>query len=183
MAGDTLIFMFFCTISFERVISFPPGFANFLASVEQLLDDIRRLENTNSVTVVESIVGRLQCAVDTTYQVTQRLDDDALIRDLSSLYQALFAILGSWENRWRHRSHCCDVLPIENSRVSTGQNDDLPQVGRPRIQVNNEQIECLRNLGFTWNVSNFGYVKRVENNTLAQVSRVRYMRRQVCQHK
>ena len=46
-------------------------------------------------------------------------------------------------------SHCCAVAPIENCRESSsGMN--LAQVGRLRIGVSSEQIECLWNMGFTW---------------------------------
>ena len=46
-------------------------------------------------------------------------------------------------------SHFCAVAPIENCReFSSGMN--FAQVGRPRIDVSGEQIECLRSLGFTW---------------------------------
>ena len=85
-----------------------PGFNNFLTSVEELL------VNTNSPAVVESIVSRLQCAVDTTHQLLQRVDNGATVRDLSTLYQELLAILERWENRGRHISHCCSVMSIRN---------------------------------------------------------------------
>ena len=43
----------------------------------------------------------------------------------------------------------CTVAPIENCRESSsGMN--LAQVGRLRIGESSEQIECLRNMGFTW---------------------------------
>ena len=65
-----------------------------------------------------------------------------------------------WENRGRHMSHCCAVVPIENCRESSsGMN--LAQVGRPRIDVSSEQIECLRSLGFTLAiVADFAYTTR-----------------------
>ena len=122
---------------------------DFLDSIEELLTDTERLMNTNNPTVIDSIVGRLQCAVDTTYQLLLRVDANAATRDLSTLYQELLAILERWENRGRHMSHCCAVAPIENCReFSSGMN--FAQVGRPRIDVSGEQIECLRSLGFTW---------------------------------
>ena len=79
-----------------------PGFNNFLASVEELLSGNERLMNKNSPAVVESIVSRLQCAVDTTHELLQRVDNGATVRDLSTLYQELLAILERWENRGRH---------------------------------------------------------------------------------
>ena len=96
----------------------PPGFFNFLASVEELLCDSERrgLVNTNSPAVVESFASRLQCAVDTTRQLLQRVDNDATARDLSTLYQELLAISERWENRGRHISYCCSVMSIRNCR-------------------------------------------------------------------
>lgn len=130
-------------------VAVPPGFNDFLESIEELLSDTERLMNTNNPTVVDNIVGRLQCAVDTTYQLLLRVDDNAATRDLSTLYQELLAILERWENRGRHMSHCCAVAPMKNCRgSSSGMN--LAQVGRPRIDVSGEQTECLRGLGFTW---------------------------------
>ena len=141
----SLLVLFLCVQS----VAVPPGFNDFLDSIEELLNDTERLMNANNPTVVDSIVGRLQCAVDTTFQLLLRVDDYAATRDLSTLYQELLAVLERWENRRRHMSHCCAVAPIENCREpSSGMN--LAQVGRPRIDVSSEQIECLRNLGFTW---------------------------------
>lgn len=130
-----------------------PGFNNFLASVEELLSDNERLVNTNSPAVVESIVSRLQCAVDTTHQLLQRVDNGATVRDLSTLYQELLAILERWENRGRHISHCCSVMSIRNCRGTSSIADTAHMsAGRPRIDINVEQLECLRSLGFTWSI-------------------------------
>ena len=73
--------------------------------MDELLHDVERLTNTNNPTVVDSIVARLQCAVDTTHQLLQRVDNYGAARDLSTLYQQLIAILERWENRGRHMSH------------------------------------------------------------------------------
>ena len=73
--------------------------------MDESLHDVERLTNTNNPSVVDSIVARLQCAVDTTHQLLQRVDNYGAARDLSTLYQQLIAILGRWENRERHMSH------------------------------------------------------------------------------
>ena len=124
-------------------------FNNFLASGEELLRDSEQLANSNGPSVLDSIVSRLQCAVDTTHQLLQRVDNEAVIRVLSTLYHELLAILERWENRGRYISHCCAVTGIENCR-ETSSDTNFTQPGRLRIDLNVEQIECLRSLGFTW---------------------------------
>ena len=94
----TSILLLRCVLSLSmQSEAVPPGFFNFLALVEELQCDSERLVNTNSPAVVESIVSRLQCAVNTTHQLLQRVDNDATARDLSMLYQELLAISERWE--------------------------------------------------------------------------------------
>ena len=70
----------------SQSVAVPPGFSDFLNSVDELLHDVERLTNINNPTVVDNIVARLQCAVDTTHQLLQRVDNYGAARDLSTLY-------------------------------------------------------------------------------------------------
>ena len=78
----SLLLLFLCVQS----VAVPPGFNDFLDSVEELRNDTERLMNANNSTIVDCIVCRLQCAVDTTFQLLLRVDDNAATRDLSTLY-------------------------------------------------------------------------------------------------
>ena len=60
------------------------GFNDFLDSIEELLNDTERLMNANNPTVVDSIVGRLQCSVDATFQLLLRVDDNAATREIAN---------------------------------------------------------------------------------------------------
>ena len=46
---------------------------------------------------------------------------------------------------------CCTISRIANNRV-VSDDEAVVKVGRPQILVSGEQIECLRNMGFTWDV-------------------------------
>jgi len=98
MAARWLLTSLLLLFMYVQSVAVPPGFHYFLDSIEELLSDTERLINTNNPTVVDSTVGRLQCAVDTTYQLLLQVDANAATRDLSTLYQELLAILERWEN-------------------------------------------------------------------------------------
>lgn len=44
----------------------------------------------------------------------------------------------------------CSVSHTVNNRVAPDEEETKGKVGRPQINVSGEQIECLRNIGFTW---------------------------------
>ena len=44
----------------------------------------------------------------------------------------------------------CSVSHTVNNRVAPDEEETQGKVGRPQINVSGEQIECLRNIGFTW---------------------------------
>ena len=61
--------------------------------LEEFFSDSERLAIINSHTGVDGIVSPLQCAVDTTHQLLQRVANDAEEKYLSTLCQDLLAIL------------------------------------------------------------------------------------------
>lgn len=100
-----------------------------------------------SLDVIDGIVSRLHCAIDTTHQLMHRSARDH--GELSALYQHLLAFLERWQNRISRTNHCRMVSSIVNNRISPDKEKN--SVGRPQILLSGEQIECLRNIGFTWN--------------------------------
>ena len=105
----------------SQSVAVPPGFSNFLNSVDELLHDVERLTNTNNPTVVDNIVARLQCAVDTTHQLLQRVDNYGAARDLSTdcyiremgkpgkTYESLLCSHGYREQQNNLMEHECNV--------------------------------------------------------------------------
>ena len=65
MAARRLITSLLLLFLYVHSVAVTPGFYDLLDSIEELLDDTERLMNANNSTVVDSVVGRLQCAVDT----------------------------------------------------------------------------------------------------------------------
>ena len=84
MAARRLITSFLLLCLFVQSVAVPPGFHDFLDSIEELLNDTERLMNANNPTVVDSIVGRLQCSVDATFQLLLRVDDNAATREIAN---------------------------------------------------------------------------------------------------
>ena len=120
----------------------------FIGSIESLLNDMESLSETQNPDVIDSMISRLQCASDTTNQLMHRSTSNYTA--LSSLYQHLLVFLESWQNRAWRRNHCCSVTHTVNNRVAPDKEETQGKVGRPQINVSGEQIECLRNIGFTW---------------------------------
>ena len=89
MAARRLITSLLLLFLYVHSVAVTPGFNDLLDSIEELLNDTERLMNANNSTVVDSVVGRLQCAVDTTFQLLLQVDDNAATRDLSMLYQEM----------------------------------------------------------------------------------------------
>ena len=119
----------------------------FIGSIESLLNDMERLSETQNPDVIDSMISRLQCASDTTNQLMHRSTSNYTA--LSSLYQHLLVFLESWQNRAWRTNHCCSVSHTVNNRVAPDEEETQGKVGRPQMNVSGEQIECLRNIGFT----------------------------------
>lgn len=80
-------------------------FNNFLESAENFLVTVN---DWHSPTVVDGIVSPLQCAVDTTRQLLQRVAIDAVEKYLSTLDQDLLPILETvGKPRKTHQSLLC----------------------------------------------------------------------------
>ena len=120
----------------------------FLGSIESLLSDMERLGESQNPDVIDSIISRLQCASDTTNQLMHRSTSNYTA--LSSLYQHLLVFLESWQNRSCRTNHCCAVSHTTYNRTAPDEEETQGKVGRPQLNVSGEQIECLRNIGFTW---------------------------------
>lgn len=118
----------------------------FFCSIETLLNDMERLSDCYNLDVIDGIVSRLHCAIDTTNQLMHHSTRDHA--KLSSLYQHLLAFLERWHNRISRRNHCRSVSSIVHNRISL--DNEKGNVGRPQIFLSGQQIECLRNMGFSW---------------------------------
>jgi hypothetical protein len=71
--------------------------AIFIGSIESLLNDIERLSDSQNPDVIDSMISRLQCAIDTANQLMHRSTNNYAA--LSSLYQHLMAFHERWQNR------------------------------------------------------------------------------------
>ena len=100
----------------------------FINSVQLLLNDIERHDNTQNPNVTDSIISRLHCATDTARQLMERTTNYQYTT-LSLLYQHLFAFLERWQNHacWT-TNHPCTVSNIANNRTDG-------KVGRPTIRI------------------------------------------------
>ena len=149
--ASSLALVVICILSTS---SYSSPTTDLLETVSRLLRDCSRFYPHADRNMAETLVVRLQVAVDSVRRLVESLDpddqgNDVRIPELESLLRQLQYLLNRWEMLAIRASSCTTVRPI---RTLPGLSGPINQrAGRPAYEISTHQLEFLRNrMRFNW---------------------------------